>query len=40
MFEPLGKSESERSGSSRKRMTIVWSVVGVLVIVLVVIAFA
>ncbi len=38
VFEPLGESDSERSGGNKKAMTMIWIVVGVSVIAMV--AFA
>jgi len=40
MFEPLGESDSERTGSNRRTMRIVWAVVGVVVLVFLVVAFS
>jgi hypothetical protein len=38
MFEPLGESDTERTGSNRKTMRIVWVVAGVVVLVLIAVA--
>ncbi len=35
VFEPLGESDSERSGSTRKMMKIVWIVVAVATLVMI-----